>query len=131
MNGWGRAVVAAAALSASAAQATSPSRQCVNRTAETRCAAGRCSTTTEAFTPMRLRLERKGIELCAYSGCWDGSIRFRHSGGDADLLLVDLHDRPQAAAPDRRMAILLDRRTRHAQVSFADFALVMECSDPG
>lgn len=123
-----KVAMAVCALTTTTVQAAQPSLHCTNRTMEARCDGGQCSTMNEGFTPVQLTREGKRIELCAYSGCWEGKVSHRHEIGSNEFLLADLRDSEQGSAPADKVAVMLNQATRHAQVSFADFALVMECS---
>lgn len=127
---WARlkAAIAGFAFAASTAQAAELPVHCFNKTSETRCDAGRCTTITEGFTPVQLDLDRDGISLCAYSGCWKGSVDFVHTEDQLSFIRAKLLDAPQANAPADHVTIIYDRKHSYAQASFSDFALTMECS---
>lgn len=69
-----RAVAFAVSLLAFGLPARAHDFSCRNEAAEIRCARGECSAQTEAFTPMQLTRRGDAMNLCAYSGCWEGQV---------------------------------------------------------
>lgn len=126
--GWTRAAIASFAFMATAAHAMDGPTQCFNKAAETRCGAGQCVTATDGFTPAQLSLAPEAVELCAYSGCWQGRVSFMHTQDQFTYITATLLDTPHAQAPADVLNILYNSKGGYALANFADFALTMECA---
>ena len=100
---------------------------CRNPALEVRCAEGACSASSEGFTPLAVSFDARGrVEVCAYSGCWQGSGRVWRDGAHWLLSargLAWLADARQTAD----FMLTFDARERLATLQGAGFALPLVC----
>ena len=125
----GRHVLALLALSAGA-PAAAQDFACSNKAAEIRCADGSCEAETDGFTPMSLSRTGSKLSICAYSGCWEGSIQVRRSAGPVDLLYARVRQSTGTGgngAGMRDLSVIYDRTARTAQMRWGGFANAMGC----
>lgn len=101
---------------------------CRNEAAEIRCAEGRCEVLSDGFTPMELHREGKKLSLCAYSGCWDGAIRFSRRSGGLEILYADVKSPTEPGFTPRPLAVIHDPESRTAQMRWSGFANTMTCT---
>jgi hypothetical protein len=117
------AVAAAATITPAAAQNFS----CSNKTAEIRCASGACQIATEGYTPMALSRRGKTLEICAYSGCYQGAIAFqRMRGGVTHLYARVKRDGGNEVTP---LSVLYDAAGKTAQLRWEGFSSAMICAN--
>lgn len=125
----GRHALALLAL-ASGAPAAAADFTCSNKSAETTCSAGACEVNTDGFTPMSLSRSGNRLSICAYSGCWEGTILVRRTAGPADLLYARVRQSTGTGggtADMRDLAVIYDRAARTAQMRWGGFANAMGC----
>lgn len=103
---------------------------CSNEAAEIRCGDGACEANTDGFTPMSLSRTGNRLSICAYSGCWEGSILVRRSPGPVDLLYARVRRTTGTGGTGADMsdlAVTYDRSARTAQMRWGGFANAMGC----
>lgn len=119
----------AAAVIVGASPAQAHDFSCRNEAAEVRCGGGKCEVETESFTPMQLTRVGLVVTLCAYSGCWEGRIRFSRSRSGVQFLQARLGPAQSGSETDESMlSIMFSRRDRTAQIIWNGFFSVLECA---
>jgi hypothetical protein len=125
----GRYALALLALAAGA-PAAAQNFTCSNKAAEIKCGGGTCEVTTDGFTPMSLSRTGNRLSICAYSGCWEGTILVRRSAGPVDLLHARLRQSEGTGGTGsdmRDLAVIYDWTARTAQMRWGGFANAMGC----
>lgn len=97
---------------------TPSSYTCANREFQITCNQQKCES-SDGFTPMSVTvsLQRKAIDVCAYSGCWKG--RFAGARSDAKLVVLQAN-RLQPNAPGlapEDVAMIIDKKSSGAVFS--------------
>lgn len=103
-----------------AAPAAAQDFNCRNEAAEIRCQKLGCQVATQDFTPMSLSRTGAKLEICAYSGCWQGRIEFRRTRGAVTMLLTTV----RGGEP---LSVIYDAPARTALMRWGDFAQPMTC----
>ena len=104
---------------------------CSNKAAEIRCSGGSCEAETDGFTPMSLSRTGNKLSICAYSGCWEGSILVRRTAGPVDLLYARVRQSAGTGGAGGGMgdlSVIYDRTSRTAQMRWGGFANAMGCA---
>jgi hypothetical protein len=101
---------------------------CRNTDAEIRCSGGSCEveTDTGAFTSMELSRKGDRLTICAYSGCWEGTIRMRRTHGDVTFLSADARIATPGEPRREPLAVMYDRGGS-AQIRWLGFSNTMRC----
>jgi len=126
------ALVALAALlaagHAAAADEPRPGWSCRNTDAEISCADGACTVQTgDGFTPMHVTVDPGGASVCAYTGCWEGSVLWVEQAGAVYILGADLKWSQQPEADGVRFQIAIDTDRRLAVLNGEGWAHPMQC----
>ena len=101
---------------------------CRNQAAEIQCADGECRAEIESFTPMRLTRAGPLISLCAYSGCWEGRVRFDRSRSGVHFIQGDVRRAGSSAqAGSSLLSIMHSPRDGTAQINWNGFFSVLTC----
>jgi hypothetical protein len=117
------AIAAAASTPVHAAAATDFS--CRNDAAEITCSATGCEVKKDEFTPMGVSREGNRLEVCAYSGCWSGTLDLIRTRGDLTILHATL-SRGQGAA-----AVVYNRKEKTATMLWGNFTQALSCGGSG
>lgn len=120
--------LAGASVLALPAAASAHDFSCRNRASEIRCEAGECRAETDSFTPMHLARAGPLITLCAYSGCWEGRVRFERSRSGVHFVQGDVRRNGSAAQADSSLlSIMHSSRDGTAQINWNGFFNVLTC----
>jgi hypothetical protein len=102
---------------------------CRNRASEIRCEDGECHAETESFTPMELTRAGAVITLCAYSGCWEGRVKFHRSRSGVHFVQGQVRRTGSAAHSDSSLlSIMHSPRDGTAQINWNGFFSVLTCN---
>lgn len=101
---------------------------CRNEAAEIRCDDGKCTVATESFTPMQLTHSGETVELCAYSGCWQGVVEFKRTRAGVTFLQSRVRTTdPTASKELSLLSVMHNRASGAAQISWEGFSSVLQC----
>ncbi len=121
--------LAGASVLALPAAASAHDFSCRNRASEIRYGAGECRSESESFTPMDLTRAGPVITLCAYSGCWEGRVRFERSRSGVHFLQGRVRRTGSAAqGGSSLLSIMHSPRDGTAQINWNGFFSVLTCS---
>ena len=93
-------------------------------TIEVACTATVCEAAKE-FTPMDIHVGAGKLEVCAYSGCWQGKAQLRNIAGFAVIAAKNL--KFSTGATKAAIAITIDTRDGIGTVKVEGFAQPLNC----
>lgn len=96
---------------------------CRNGQAEISCEASGCEVKTDGFTPMALSRDGNRLEVCAYSGCWKGTLDLIRTRGDLSILHAGV------GGPIGPVAVVFNRTAKSAALTWGGMILPMSCGE--
>jgi hypothetical protein len=123
--------LAGASVLALPAAASAKDFSCRNRASEIRCEGGECRAEIESFTPMNLTRAGPVMTLCAYSGCWEGRVRFDRSRSGVHFVQALVRNAgSDAHSGSSLLSIMHSPRDGTAQINWNGFFSVLTCTPP-
>jgi hypothetical protein len=107
------------------ANTNTQSYQCANDI-EIQCSASECRSESDGFTPMSVSFDTSGdLNVCAYSGCWQGQADVHTAGQFITLTGMNLPF--STSDQEQHIAITLDRSDNVAILKADSFAQPLFC----
>ena len=99
---------------------------CRNKDLQVQCDPTGCEATKD-FTPVSVSVSQKGrIEICAYSGCWEGSGKVTRTRHHTLVSTTTLRWKGVSANP-ADFIIAIDARDRVGFIKGGGFAMPLQC----
>lgn len=101
---------------------------CRNEVSEVRCVEGECEVATSGFTPMQLTRSGGTLQLCAYSGCWEGPIRIARKQSGIEFLQARVKRDGGGKKDWSVVSVMFSEHSGAVQLHWGAFVNVLGCA---